>query len=282
MSSDGSDGSGQTRRRVVRGGLALGIALLGAGLIRPFGLLDNEQPGAGATPLSGERSLDLSASSIVDPPTATPTPRRGSEPGSRPGSALDDGETPIPPDDEDDGSTTPEPDDEDDDGPVLVGDTETDSTPTPEPASSAPTAVLAAISPVSFVDVVPGTSGRVTTTATLTGAPADLWVTAAGTDDGENGLAEPEAAAGDDGVAGELAAALRVRLVVDGETLYEGSLAGLDVPGALVTGCVAGDVPLRLEWTLPETTTNEVQTDAARVVVTLAATDCGAPNPFVR
>lgn len=272
MSSDGP-GSGQTRRRVVRGGLALGVALLGAGIIRPFDRLETGRPD---TP-GGERSLDLSGASVVDPPTATPTPRRESEPDSRPGSPPDDGATPAPSDDEDDGSTLA-PDNEDDDGPVLVGGDEADST----PAASAPRAVLTATSPVSFVDVVPGTSGWVTTTATLTGDPADLWVAAAGTDDGENGLAEPEAAAGDDGAAGELAAALRARLVVDGATLYEGSLAGLDVPGALVARCVAGDVPLRLAWTLPEATANEVQTDAARVAVTLAATDCGAPNPFVR
>jgi hypothetical protein len=275
MSDDELDRTGPTRRRVVRGGVALGVALLGAGFLRPFGLLEEDQDGGGgeerppdATPTpGGERSLDLRIATVVDPPTTPPgtggrDPRTVFQPGA------DDRATEEP---------TPASDGDDGDGSAPAGGGQTS---TPDPARPEPTAVLTASAPVTLADVVPGTSGRVTTTATLTGDPADLWLAAAGADDGEGGVVEPEAAAGDDGPAGELAAALRVRLAVGGTTLYEGSLAALDVPGALVAGCATGDVPLVLAWTLPGTVGNEVQTDAASVAVTLAATDCGAPNPF--
>jgi hypothetical protein len=249
-------------------------------------MLEDEHPDAAPTP-GGERSLDLSVSSVVDPPPSTPTepptptltggrdPQTVFQPSS---DQTDPGDrsTAVP---TDEGAPTRTPDGHGDDGPVLL-DGGGGPTPTPTPDQPTSAAVLTVASPASFVDIVPGTSGVVTTTATLSGDPADLWLAAIGTDDGENGLAEPEAAVGDDSAAGELAAALRVRLVVDGTTLYEGALAGLDVPGALVASCVTGDVPLRIAWHLPETVGNEVQTDAARVVVTFGATDCGAATPF--
>ena len=151
---------------------------------------------------------------------------------------------------------------------------------TPTTPTAGETDLVVDAPPVRFTDLVPGSSGRTTVTASLAGDSADLWLAAAGVDGGENGLAEPERVAGDDDAAGELLAALRVTLTAGGTTLYEGPLAGLDVAGVRVAGCATGDVSLVLDWALPETAGNEVQTDGARVTLRLGATDCGASNPF--
>jgi hypothetical protein len=108
-----------------------------------------------------------------------------------------------------------------------------------------------------------------------------LSVTDVRIQDHENSLTEPERAAGDDAASGELSSALRVRLVVE----YEGggseflagsaekyvpleSLAGaeLDAERALASGAAA---TVRLEWKLPLSTGNEVQTDSVDVDVDL-------------
>lgn len=104
-----------------------------------------------------------------------------------------------------------------------------------------------------------------------------LSVTDVRIEDHENSLAEPERAAGDDAAAGELSSALRVRLVVDYEDGGSEFLAGaadeyvaldslegaeLDGERALASGAAA---TVRLEWKLPLSAGNEVQTDSVDV-----------------
>jgi hypothetical protein len=277
MAPDTPDDGDPTRRRVVRGGAAAAVALLGAGFLRPSGGPDESNPPALAdpTPPAPRRSLGVSLARTVDGP-APEEPTGGRRPtlvfGSRNDGPRTESSDDSPPDAP---SPEPAPDDESpgaDGGGAPVEE--------PGPSASGDTALVVDAPPVAFADLAPGSRGRVTATATLAGDPADLWLAARGVDGGENGLVEPERSAGDDGAAGELLAALRVRLAVDGTTLYEGPLAGLDVTGVRVAGCVTGDRSLALDWTLPETAGNAVQTDAAGVVLRLGATDCGGPTPF--
>ena len=99
-------------------------------------------------------------------------------------------------------------------------------------------------------------------------AVADVTVT-----DHENSLLDPERAVGDDVATGELAASLRVRLSVtypSGATDYRfGSaggyvaLADLDGRNATSNETLAGGrrATVAMEWRLPETVGNEVQSD---------------------
>jgi len=69
MTADGAD-TDTTRRRVVSGATALGIALLGAGFLRPDGSLDAVVPGLDPTPADPagpRRSLSVS---VTDGPVA--------------------------------------------------------------------------------------------------------------------------------------------------------------------------------------------------------------------
>jgi hypothetical protein len=120
-------------------------------------------------------------------------------------------------------------------------------------------------------------------TTTLSGDAADLWLVAAGVDGGENGLTEPERAAGDVDDAGELAAALDVRLSVGGRTLYDGPFAALAAAldgGVRVATCATGRVDVAVDWALPGDVGDAVQTDRATLALRFGATDCGATGPF--
>jgi hypothetical protein len=276
MTADGAD-TNTTRRRVVRGGVALGIALLGAGFLRPYVPLDEDGPATGpapADPAGPRRSLSIS---VTDGPVVgLPTPTGGRDPVAAERSSgpwVDPSTVSAPePTEEDDPEEPPG-----DPGGGGGGGGEEESPTTPTPGGSD---LVVNAPPLRFANVVPGSRGRTTATASLAGDPADLWLAAAGVDGGENGLTEPERTAGDDAARGELVDALRVTLAVGGTTLYDGPLAGVDVAGVRVAGCATGDVPVTVDWALPETAGNEVQTDGAGIALRLGATDCGAPDPF--
>jgi hypothetical protein len=139
---------------------------------------------------------------------------------------------------------------------------------------------------LSLAGLEPGDAGVVTADLDLAGGPATLRLATTVTGS-EAGLTEPERVAGDDATAGELAAALGVVLTVEpagglARTLYEGSLAGL---GALPDGvrlavCAApGRHRVRLSWLVPTDATNAIASDVATVALGFLATDCGAPAP---
>ncbi|GGM67164.1 hypothetical protein J2752_000070 [Halarchaeum rubridurum] len=109
-------------------------------------------------------------------------------------------------------------------------------------------------------------------------APGRLHVTASNWTDAENGLIEPERAAGDDTPrAGELREHLRIRVAIVGgenETTYlVGSASGFTDASAATpsrlrttrTLAPGENATLVFQWRLPTTTGNVVQSDAARV-----------------
>lgn len=126
--------------------------------------------------------------------------------------------------------------------------------------------------------LLPGDSGsRSLPVRNVGNGSGQLAVTDVRIEDHENSLAEPERAAGDDAAAGELSSALRVRLSVDyadgdreflagaaDEYVALDSLDRADLTGeeALASGAAA---TVRLEWKLPLSTGNEVQTDGVDV-----------------
>jgi hypothetical protein len=241
---------GLDRRRLLRAGAALGIGLLGAGFLRPFGAPDDPSPGDGLRPRRGLAVTVARTPTPTDGGPVGPVPTGGRAP--RGGTTRTAGPAPTDPDSTP-GATG--------DGSALVVD--------------APAVVLA--------DLIPGSSGRATATATLSGDPADLWVAATGVDGGENRLTEPERTAGDVDAAGELLAALDVRLSVGGRTVYDGPLAGLSAAlgaGVRVAACATGRVDVALDWALPADAGDAVQTDGAAVTLRVGATDCGATDPF--
>lgn len=126
---------------------------------------------------------------------------------------------------------------------------------------------------------VPGASGVERVTLRNAGeATGRLTVTASNWTDAENGLIEPERAAGDETPkAGELREHLRVRVAVvgdDNETTYPAGSASRFVDASAVTPAQLSttrrlapeeNATLVFQWWLPAETGNIVQSDAARV-----------------
>ena len=122
--------------------------------------------------------------------------------------------------------------------------------------------------------LAPGESGSGSVTFENTGESAGtVEVRNVTVGDDENGLLDPEAAGGDDAVTGELSEALRVTVsisYVDGRMEYLfGStsggvpLASIDGENAMGGEAVAGGerATVTVEWTLPDATGNDVQSD---------------------
>ncbi|QCJ46899.1 hypothetical protein [Haloprofundus sp. MHR1] len=149
--------------------------------------------------------------------------------------------------------------------------------------------------PVRVGNLLPGDSGTASFVVKLRGSEATLTVDGEVSDTDENDRTESERADGDDTASvGELQEYLRVTLWHDtagrGErtsrdpVVYEGSLAGLsDLDGAALAGgrCVGpGTHRLGVEWALPDTVGNVVQSDSASFGVTVSAEAC--PDRLLR
>jgi hypothetical protein len=261
-----------TRRQLLAGAGAVGIACLGAG----FGALGRTAPDpTGPT-------FDLQLDYRLDPDPAdspTPTPDLG---------------TPTEPGDDtsDDRSRR-----------------RRRRTPTPTPT---PPGRLVGITlpPTTLSDLHPGDSGTLSVDLRLVGGPAQLWLRADAGEFTEGGLIEPERTAGDDTAVGELQSHLRVTLWLDSDgdgvldadesVFYDGPAEGLgtlaegvpfvgdDASGADETpevedaGCLAPDTyPVALRWHLPTDAPNTVQTDGLSLALDFAGTECGvAGSPF--
>jgi hypothetical protein len=250
------------RRRLLAGGAALGIALLGTGLLRP-------STGAPATTTArtdagtDDRRRDLRVG-LRDERRPPDDPPAGAGPGDEGPTARSRS---SPPSAATAGATA------DADGSSVAVDTG-DGT------------VRVTTPDLSLAGLEPGDAGVVTADLDLAGGPAALRLATAVTGS-EAGLTEPERVAGDDATAGELAAALRVVLTVEpaggpARTLYEGSLAGLGAlpDGVRLAACAApGRHRVRLSWLVPVDATNAIASDVATVALGFLATDCGAPAP---
>lgn len=248
-----------TRRQVLAGAGAVGIACLGAG----FGAFG--QTGPDPTDATFDLQLDYRLDPTpVDPPVLTPEP-------DSPGDAGDDD----------------------------AGDTRSRRrrrrTPTPTPAGRL---VGVALPPTTLGDLQPGDGGTMSVDLRLLGASAQLWLRAEAGAFTEGGLVEPERTAGDDTPVGELQSHLRVTLWRDDDgdgllgadepVFYDGPAAGLGTLTGGVSfvqsddGCLApGTYPVALRWHLPADAPNTVQTDGVTLALDFAATECGVGgSPF--
>ncbi|MFB6163935.1 MAG: hypothetical protein ABEJ31_02140 [Haloarculaceae archaeon] len=169
---------------------------------------------------------------------------------------------------------------------------------------------------VTLGDVLPGDDGRLAVGVNVESVPEtadgiDVWISLDLSSDAENGVTEPEAAAGDRaGDGGELADALAVTVWDDrgvgGLGARDGRLSQFPVDGALQLEPVLAEGSLRaaadalapgqqlghscltagegaalgFEWALPPDVGDAVQSDAAGFDVTVAAVACGTANPF--
>jgi hypothetical protein len=260
-----------TRREVLAGAGALGIACLGAG----FGALGRTAPDpTGPT-------FDLQLDYRLDP-----------DPG--------DGPTPTP----DFGTPTEPGDDTTIDGRSRRRRRTSTSTPTPRPTTPG-RLVGITLPPTTLSDLHPGDSGTLSVDLRLVGGPARLWLRADAGEFTEGGLSEPERTAGDDTAVGELQSHLRLTLWLDSDgdgvldaaesVFYDGPAEGLgtftegvpfvgdaDSSGADDAGCLApGTYPVALRWHLPTDAPNTVQTDGLSLALDFAGTECGvAGSPF--
>lgn len=251
-----------TRRQVLAGAGAVGIACLGAG----FGAFGR------TTPDAPDPTFDLQLDYRLDPEPAdspVPTPDAG-----------------VP---DSDGDTSG-------DGRSRR---RRRRTPTPTPRRP-PTGRLVGVTlpPTTLGDLQPGDGGTMSVGLRLLGAPARLWLRADAGAFTEGGLVEPERAAGDDTATGELQSYLHVTLWHDSDgdgvrdadetVFYDGPADGL---GTLAGGvsftpgeddCLApGTYPVALRWHLPADAPNTVQTDGVTLTLDFAATECGvAGSPF--
>jgi hypothetical protein len=251
-----------TRRQVLAGAGAVGIACLGAG----FGAFGR------TTPDPADPTFDLQLDYRLDPTPVDPS---------------------VP---------TPEPDapgqGDDTTGEVRSRRRRRRTpTPTPEPA---PTGRLVGVTlpPTTLGPLQPGDGGTMSVDLQLLGAAAHLWLRADAGAFTEGGLVEPERTAGDDTPVGELQSHLRVTLWRDDDgdgllgadepVFYDGPAERLGTLAAGVSfapgedGCLApGTYPVALRWHLPADAPNTVQTDGVTLALDFAATECGvAGSPF--
>ncbi|MFC5367936.1 hypothetical protein [Salinirubrum litoreum] len=258
-----------TRREVLAGAGAVGIACLGAG----FGALGQ------TTPDQTETTFDLQLDYRLDPtPTDSPVPIPNSS-----------------------GPTSPSDTSGDDRSRRRRRRT---PTPTPEPRPTPPGRLVGVtLPPTTLSDLHPGDAGTLSVDLRLVGGPARLWLRADAGEFTEGGLVEPERTAGDDTAVGELQSHLRVTLWLDSDgdglldadesVFYDGPAEGLgtlaegvplvdDAEGADDSGCLTpGTYPVALRWYLPTDAPNTVQTDGLSLALDFAGTDCGvAGAPF--
>lgn len=238
----------------------------------------------------------------MTPVTATPTPIPGPDGG--PPVATTDTETRIQ-SDTGTATSTDTPADSDDNAESTPTDSDDDivSTATPRPtatesdsgrsgggSSDSPDVDLRTVGStlqIQVSDVAPGGNGTESVVLKNAGADAGRLVVAISTvTDDENSLLEPERAAGDDAMTGELSGALGIRLSVTdsaGTTEYLFGTSSRYVPLADLEGrsarsnesLAAGErATVTLAWQLPARTGNEVQSDRATfdVDLTLRAT----------
>ena len=255
-----------TRRQVLAGAGAVGIACLGAG----FGALGR------TTPDAPDPTFDLQLDYRLDPePADSPVP------------------TPDPGVPDSDGDTS---------GDGRSRQRRRRQRPTPEPD---PTGRLVGVTlpPTTLGDLQPGDGGTMSVDLRLVGAPARLWLRADAGAFTEGGLVEPERTAGDDTAIGELQSHLHVTLWHDSDgdgvrdadesVFYDGPAEGLgpladgvplvgDAPDDTDGGCLApGTYPVALRWHLPTDAPNAVQTDGLTLALEFAATECDvAGSPF--
>ncbi|KTG07897.1 hypothetical protein AUR64_01285 [Haloprofundus marisrubri] len=143
--------------------------------------------------------------------------------------------------------------------------------------------------PVRVGNLLPGHSGTASFVVELRGTDATLTVDGELYDTAENGRTEPERSDGDDtDDVGELQEFLHVTLWHDesgkdergprDHVVYDGPLSGLSrVENVALAGgrCVEpGTHHLGVEWTLPNTVGNVVQSDSVSFGVTVAAETC--------
>jgi hypothetical protein len=249
-----------TRRQVLAGAGAVGIACLGAG----FGVL------GGTTPDPDEPTADLHLDYRIDP-----------APGGGPDPTLDPG-TPDRPSDGTPGEDRSR--------------RRRRRTPTPTPPGRP---VGVSLPPTTLGDLQPGDGGTMSVDLRLVGAPARLRLRADAGAFTEGGLVEPERTAGDDTPVGELQSHLRVTLWRDDDgdgllgsderVFYDGPAAGLGTlaegvsfaPGDDTDCLPPGTYPVALRWHLPPDAPNTVQTDGVTLALDFAATECGvAGSPF--
>jgi hypothetical protein len=157
---------------------------------------------------------------------------------------------------------------------------------------------------IRIVDVLPGDSGTLHVgLEAVADDPVTVTMTGSLDANDENGLTEPERVAGDAGGAGELADSLELSLWADtgmrmlggfgacdgtkdiGEPEIEsGTLAAVLAPDRLGAGvelveCLGREAStycLGLEWSLPETTANDVQSDGATFTLAFVPSLCEA------
>lgn len=249
------------------------LVVAGAG----FGTLAFEGGGP-----DGNESTPTPSVVTMTPATATPTPTPGGSPPATATSTATLTPTPTPTD-----SPTPT------ETPTLTETPTSTPTETPSPTvaesdssnggggsgGSSSSVDLTADGSTLLVDIsgiAPGDHGQNSIRFENSGdATGRLIVNDTTVTDHENSLLDPEEAVGDDATTGELSSALRVRLLVsysDGTTDYlfgtssnYVTLQSIDGESRESTGTLAGgeQATVTFEWTLPESTGNEVQSDGS-------------------
>lgn len=262
-------------RRVMAIAVVVLLVLLGTGVA---GFLPNDGP--------DDEPNGSPAPSSTATETPTPTPEAG-------GQEVSLGDDTEPPDTE---TATPTPSDDDSSSSDRSTDPPETPTPTdgPNGGGSDPTPTpddgLVVVDGGPLLDVagvLPGSSGTGSGTVGNNGTEnGTLYVSGVSLEDHENGITEPESEVDDSPEEGELSGHLQVRVILESESGEEESVLGTadgfenlsvmpDRPPSEAVPIDAGEeVNVIVQWILPESTSNVVQSDGVTfdVNVTMEAT----------